>query len=174
MSTTSTVLRQTHDEVLKDAEGNVMLFRGLILRHQLTVLLKNKVFFHESKEVRRSLDGWNIWLILRATCDYFQSQKEIDLLTLNQEYPRYPDIASVDISEDERTMLMVRNIMKIWLPLRFIASSSIREEKKSSSGTEVVRCWILRIIIVIELMVHSFKWYPSLWKSINSGHSSNT
>lgn len=55
LASTVSTSASTNGDILLDNEGHVLLFRGLILRHQLTVLLKNKVFFNESEGVRQSL-----------------------------------------------------------------------------------------------------------------------
>ncbi|XP_069690875.1 H(+)/Cl(-) exchange transporter 7 [Periplaneta americana] len=56
-------------------------FRGMILRSQLIVLLKNKIF-NESPEI------WNF--------------KQVSLKMFRDEYPRYPTIQEVNVTEEER------------------------------------------------------------------------
>ncbi|KAH0947333.1 hypothetical protein HN011_003798 [Eciton burchellii] len=56
-------------------------FRGLILRSQLIVLLKNKIF-NEYAE---------IW------------EKYLDIKMFRNEYPRYPTIEEIDITDEEKT-----------------------------------------------------------------------
>lgn len=56
-------------------------FRGLILRSQLIVLLKNKVF-NEYEE---------FW------------EKPLSMKMFRNEYPRYPTIEQVDITDEEKT-----------------------------------------------------------------------
>ncbi|XP_012271787.1 H(+)/Cl(-) exchange transporter 7 [Orussus abietinus] len=59
-------------------------FRGLILRSQLIVLLQNKVFNEYS-------ESWD---------------REVDIQLFRNEYPRYPTIEQVSITEDEKTYTM--------------------------------------------------------------------
>lgn len=56
-------------------------FRGMILRSQLIVLLKNKIF-NESAEI------WNF--------------KQISLKMFRDEYPRYPTIQEINVTEEEK------------------------------------------------------------------------
>ena len=59
-------------------------FRGLILRSQLIVLLQNKIF-------NRNLEYW---------------EKPLSVKLFRKEYPRYPTIDQVTISEEEKTYMI--------------------------------------------------------------------
>ncbi|XP_068983504.1 H(+)/Cl(-) exchange transporter 7 [Bombus flavifrons] len=59
-------------------------FRGLILRSQLIVLLQNKIF-------NRNLEYW---------------EKSLSVKLFRKEYPRYPTIDQVTISEEEKTYMI--------------------------------------------------------------------
>ncbi|XP_033178530.1 H(+)/Cl(-) exchange transporter 7 [Bombus impatiens] len=59
-------------------------FRGLILRSQLIVLLQNKIF-------NRNLEYW---------------EKSLSIKLFRKEYPRYPTIDQVTISEEEKTYMI--------------------------------------------------------------------
>lgn len=65
-------------------------FRGLILRSQLIVLLQNKIF-------NEYAESWD---------------KSLDIKIFRKEYPRYPTIEQVDVTDEEKTyMIDLRHFM---------------------------------------------------------------
>ena len=71
------------------------------------MLLKNKVFFNEGDGVKYSVPLTNQFFTAFSYKLQPSTQKRINHATLTAEYPRYPDIFNVTISETEKNMLMV-------------------------------------------------------------------
>jgi len=70
----------------QEAPQKLLIFHGIILRSQLVMLLKNRVYFHEDQGP--------------------ESQPRISHLDITADYPRYPTVFDVNISDVDKNMLM--------------------------------------------------------------------
>ena len=89
-----------------DECGQKLVFEGLILRHQLVTLLKNRCFFNEADGVSLMQEHF----ILAILCSLTQpkSQDKVSHAKLTAEYPRYSEsLELTELTETERNMLMV-------------------------------------------------------------------